>query len=579
MRPARRPLTAGLVALLLAGALPAAVAPPPLSDTPTARSDTDTPAGEEEEGVLVLAFTDGEQALPVQVQLLNPQGHPVLPGPLARPFIALGEAQLNLPPGVYRIRACAGPRRVQRDTTIAVKAGALVSRTLSLPDFLPVRQRGWVLCDPLHRAEPGGGRAPSHLALTLQARAADIHILGLPQAPQTTTEAVPSELPVQLLGVATGADGLVWALDRTPGNERLANLRGRPEECPTSARLGRWRAAGACPVWRLGRPPPPDGEEPLTAREKERRAEFLFATLAGPLYDAVEITRHPASLRRWWHLLDQGYRIPALHGGTTTRPEMPALGLYVPRAALENPDRTLELLRAGRTVVSNGPFLALSIEGAGPGDIIPPRPDGARLRLEVLASSHRQDSIQRIEVVYNGAVLRYYRGAPEERTMHIEDVLELPRSGWVCVVYHSRDKVHWAVTNPVYLAAPDTTQPPPLSCQVRLRATRQGTGTACLVEAWDCDTLLGRYALPATGRTLQLPPTAHLRILAPTGEPLKTTSLYGASGARRFLQRLAQEAENLDKVLRSPRPFKQLRTRLQEMDLVVDVEAERPGGE
>ena len=169
---------------------------------------------------------------------------------------------------------------------------------------------------------------------------------------------------------------------------------------------------------------------------------------AGPSRDGIALNAHLGNVEilevlgvgalyidTWYELLNMGFRIAAVAGT-----DFPCLaGIPGRERTYLQIDRELsragmvDALRQGRTFVTNGPMLRFSVEEA---DI------GAHLELEHLDSLHvrgelhydaNRDSMQGLELVHNGDVIRAWDLTSEQGSFQFSEVVSLPSSGWIAL--------------------------------------------------------------------------------------------------------------------------------------------------
>ncbi|MFN7933597.1 MAG: CehA/McbA family metallohydrolase [Bryobacteraceae bacterium] len=112
-------------------------------------------------------------------------------------------------------------------------------------------------------------------------------------------------------------------------------------------------------------------------------------------------------------------------------------------------------LRAGRTFVSNGPLLLLTVDGKGPGSTVAPRG-----KIQVSAEVVSRIPFERIEIVRDGRVVADQPsvGGTEVR---LERELEVEEGGWIAARVSGSAKTYagypvFAHTSPVYLRVDGT---------------------------------------------------------------------------------------------------------------------------
>jgi len=157
-----------------------------------------------------------------------------------------------------------------------------------------------------------------------------------------------------------------------------------------------------------------------------------------------------ASYGVWHHSLNAGYRVPVVGGvdAITDLHRMYILGQLRTYAKLEgelSADNWIDAIRAGRTVVTNGPLLRLSIEEIEPGgELLMDAPGSVRVRGEV----HSIVPLDHIELVINREVVAL---CPERcpadpdgqgTRMHFERNIQIEKSSWITLQAYSNGPVH-----------------------------------------------------------------------------------------------------------------------------------------
>lgn len=193
-----------------------------------------------------------------------------------------------------------------------------------------------------------------------------------------------------------------------------------------------------------------------------------FAFDAVELYNgdhAVDIPAVEECMLDWYALLDGGYRITATgnsdsHRLTFHEPGLPRtlVAMPVDDPARFDEDAFIASVRAGRVVVSGGPFVTLEVAGAGPGGSVSP---GAA---DVVVTADGPDwmDLSAIEIIVRGHVVAR-ETAPFEVGPHRAELrtrLTLDAGDWVIAIARGssemdplfrRGVVPFAFTNPVFV--------------------------------------------------------------------------------------------------------------------------------
>jgi hypothetical protein len=151
----------------------------------------------------------------------------------------------------------------------------------------------------------------------------------------------------------------------------------------------------------------------------------------------------------------------ALVGGSGKDSNRTALGGVRTYARLEpgqdfTPGAWVEAVRAGRTFVTNGPLLALTVDGEGPGAVLQ-TPGGRAVR--VRAEARSAVPFDQVEVLAGGRVIAAGPASGDRRAATVEAELPVTAGGWVAARCRGRDRLAggddglcvWAHTAPAYL--------------------------------------------------------------------------------------------------------------------------------
>jgi hypothetical protein len=188
------------------------------------------------------------------------------------------------------------------------------------------------------------------------------------------------------------------------------------------------------------------------------QGEALAALLLGKI-DAFEICHldgpQSRALDDWYRLLACGQRLPLVGASGKDRNTV-ALGAVRTYARLE-PDQEfsygawIEAVRAGRTFVTDGPLLSLTVDGHGIGSVLA-LPGGKTLR--VCAEARSATPFGRLQLLRNGEIIAEREPDGDRRTARIEADVPINSSGWLaarCRGGESDSRIR-AHTSPVYLA-------------------------------------------------------------------------------------------------------------------------------
>jgi hypothetical protein len=174
--------------------------------------------------------------------------------------------------------------------------------------------------------------------------------------------------------------------------------------------------------------------------------------------DAVEMLAHSDdAMLEYYRYLNSGYRLP-LVGGTDKMSSAVPVGLYRTYARLDEEfsyEAWCRAVRAGRTFLSGGPLVTLSVDGCEPGDTIVLSGPGT---VNVHATVRSIFPLRILEVVRNGEVVARAE-ANGGRQAEINADVRIGENSWIAcrafgVDYHLDEwgRQVFAHTSPVYLA-------------------------------------------------------------------------------------------------------------------------------
>jgi hypothetical protein len=361
-----------------------------------------------------------------------------------------GACEVRLPPGSVTIEATKGPEFSPLLRTVTLGPGQISIR-LTMERSVDLRAEGW------YSGDTRTTLIPPHAAL-LEAAAEDlafVNLLALETPP-------PATLP-NLLAFSGGQPAL-----EMPGHQVVVNTLNTHPFLGTLTLLNCHRIVHPL---RFGRP---DGLDDWSLSDwcdqchrkktglvvwpdlprltpEHPQGEALAAMLRGQI-DAFEISRfdvgEPAPLGDWYRLLNCGLRVP-LVGASGKDSNAVALGAcrtYARVAVGETPSYAawIDAVRAGRTFVTNGPILTLTVDGLGPGTVLQVPEGGRTARVRV--EGRGVVPIDRVETLLNGVVVA------DRQAEVLEAELPVSSGGWLAARCRSAGgRTICAHTSPVYL--------------------------------------------------------------------------------------------------------------------------------
>ncbi len=317
-------------------------------------------------------------------------------------------------------------------------------------------------------------------------------------------------------------------------------------------------------------------------------AEFIFDTITGPLYNLFILADFSASLKLWYVLLNQGYRIPAIYlGGNNLlrNTDYPSLKMYAKVPRKEYSQKLIHTaLKNGQSILSNGPFIRLFVESIGSkaqphqtgldntewinghslkiGDLGFTSDNYRNIYIEAFSSSSPDDYIKTIELIYNGKIVGKKVGAEYSKNLLTTIKVMLNQPGWIQLRYTSTTGKYHALTNPIYIIDQNTQSPTPAlaSCKVNVLSAQTGQPLNAELIIENFGITINKVVLSQQPLTIQLPATANIRVEAKDYIP-QEKNLYLDGGAAEYIHNLRQK-KLLYKAMNNQISYKYLRKAL-----------------
>jgi TolB protein len=391
-------------------------------------------------------------------------------------FHTAGKAELTLPAGRYTVEVSRGPAwRVDR-REVEIVAGRVAPLRVALRPLDSLSRRGWHSADLHVHMNYGGAYRATPGTLLRQAQAEDLDLvenlivnkegrmpdIGYPVGRDPVS--TPATLIVHDQEFHTsvwGHVGLLGLRDHVllPG---YSGYQGTPAASlvPTNAEVADLaRAQGGI----MGYVHPFDSDPDPSDTTRPLTDEFPVDLALGKVdyYEALGFVDDPmATAHVWYRALNCGFRLPA-GAGTDAMTNFASLRgpvgmnrVYVHTGPGLDQRRLLDSMRAGRSFATNGPLLALSVEGHGLGEELRlDRPGDVRARVHLRSNV----PIDHLELVLNGEV-REIPLAGDRRSADTMVTVPVERSGWILLRARSDraiepvlDLYPYGTTGPVYL--------------------------------------------------------------------------------------------------------------------------------
>ena len=179
--------------------------------------------------------------------------------------------------------------------------------------------------------------------------------------------------------------------------------------------------------------------------------------------EVVGFSDHKSTAAVWYRLLNLGFKVPA-GAGTDAMANYASLRgpvgmnrVYLHTQGEKSMHAIQSALKAGRTVASNGPQLALRVADRNLGETIELESGTHRLRYR--AAMRSIAPMQHLEIVHNGKVVATHRFGKDRTRADFEGVLEVSGSGWILLRAWNDgadplvlDLYPYATTSPIYVS-------------------------------------------------------------------------------------------------------------------------------
>jgi hypothetical protein len=155
----------------------------------------------------------------------------------------------------------------------------------------------------------------------------------------------------------------------------------------------------------------------------------------------------------WYRLLDAGFRLP-LVAGSAKCSNREVLGGWRTYARLRAGEQLscsswIEAVRSGRTFVTGGPLLRLTVNGQAPGATVE-LPDPAH-KVHVRAECQGLVPLVELKVLFNGVVVASSKPTSISAEVAVEAEVDAPVSGWIAALCRTADAGAVAHTSPVHV--------------------------------------------------------------------------------------------------------------------------------
>ena len=196
----------------------------------------------------------------------------------------------------------------------------------------------------------------------------------------------------------------------------------------------------------------------------EVAADIVSGKIDGIEAQALSPHLDDPGIREWYRYLNLGYRLPIVAGTDKMSAEVPVGAVRTYTHLLDDGalsfDTWAAAVRSGRTFVSSGPVVELTVEGREPGAVISLR-SGARLEVVVRARA-AQPLITQLELLVNGRIVASTGDPAGSAELAIHESIQVAGGAWIAARSRSAFEIQSAFTtsmaahtSPVYVEVAD----------------------------------------------------------------------------------------------------------------------------
>ncbi len=394
-------------------------------------------------------------------------------------FHTTGTFQLELPTGEATVEVMKGFEYRPQTKKVTILADQTSTLELNLDRFIDMPERGWFSGDNHLHMNYGGLFLATPKTLMLEADAEDLHVTNDLVANYSGVRILDLEYFEGDLHPLSKSNRLLYFNEEYrpsfAGHISLLNLKNfvfpqfngmegtalSAHYPPNSHVLDAVHTQGG-----IGGYVHPYGGEP-SLREYRGAREFPVnvALRNVDYFDLMSIWSDEfAGEQVWYRTLNLGFRVPASSGSDamTDYWRHPAIGsvrVYVKTGSSLDYDNWIEAFTKGRSFVTSGPLLLLSVNGSEPGDEITlSAEEPSRIRVNAEATSILP--MQTLDIIQNGKVVHTVT-LDNQLEAKVSIDLSADQTGWIAARVTGPEHQHllmdsyvYAHTNPVYLVKP-----------------------------------------------------------------------------------------------------------------------------
>jgi Tol biopolymer transport system component len=359
------------------------------------------------------------------------------------------QAELTLPAGKFRLRGLRGPEYRPAARELTIEAGQTLELTVELERWTHAAKSGWYSGENHIHANYGfGAWYNSPETMLQQCAGEDLNVCNFMVA-NSDTDGIfdrehfrgrpdPLSTPETILYWNQEFRSTLW------GHMTLVNLKQvvepvmtgfldttNPWDIPTNADVAErthWQKGHVNYTHAFQ-----NSNKPF---DNPYAAKALPIDVALGRIDSLDLNNsYAGTVPVWYRLLNCGFRLPPSAGTdcflNRIFSQLPGGDrVYVQiTGPLTYPAWTLGL-RKGRSFVSNGPMLELTVADQSPGDVVAVA--GPR-KLRIKARAHAQFPLAKVELIQDGQVTATLPLARDERSASFDQDVEVTKSGWLAL--------------------------------------------------------------------------------------------------------------------------------------------------
>jgi len=440
-------------------------------------------------GTLSIKTTIAGKAAAVRMNVLDAQGHPVIPergavrseGQNGRVFFySDGTIELTAPVGKVTVSAVQGFETPEVVMETEISGNRTTTVSLDLDPVWDASANGWYSSDNHFHLNYGGTyrMAPGDIVLDLKGEGLDLAYPLLANLHNRflqeelwgwSYEAGPiiqfgQEIRPHFLGhvMQVGSDELFWPWVWGPGYQ----VYGQDDRTNATA-LRHAREHGGLG----GYVHPVALDDPLTPETAASVPTGLVADAVLGEIDFIELaclwTDEVGTAALWHEVLNIGVPLAASAGSDVMNDYYRTMAIGSTRVYVK-PDENLTsesflgALKKGKSFVSNGPLLEFEVQGKGPGEAV----DASAGTVAWTANVHSALPFERLEIFVNGSVVDTLDGNPAPGSKTYQGSLQVPAGGWVTARvlgdnagWPALDSYLFAESSPVWFGEVGSTDP------------------------------------------------------------------------------------------------------------------------